>query len=537
MTKSTTTTLLSKFSHLFRKPSREEVVFTPTDSFEVPRETGESLKQKLKSKRRNDAIRSRELNRLRAIIQSGRVSPTSDLIGVVALTAHGRSSGMGSLERTSILNKIDGAEAHLDQWWGAHLSKAAPLHRASAPDSGPTAPAPLEEDDLELDFTGAQSLSEDEPMLRYPASGPVPFSDDALAVTPVDYGLRDAALLYAEGEFAAAESALSSLLADPNVDSDAAEELTFSLFDVYRCSGQQERFEELALDYASRFGRSPAEWFSLDDETAATTTTAQTEVTVASTAQQSIWNCPAVLDAQALADCTARLQASNQACTINWASLQHIDANTAPAFAKQVEEWCGQPVELRWLGTDCLMAALHMCRISDQVSGNEPWWLIELDMLCLLQQLHAFEELALEYCMAFEVSPPHWKTVACKLAPTDDVSEPVTSVTTEPSRSLEIEPKEGYAYVQCALGGNILGDIPSTLDVLQEASLSAKLVTVTCSRLGRIDIDAAGKLLNWAAQFHAHGCKVQFTCVPRLVLVYFHMLGLHRLASLSAGPY
>ena len=35
------------------------------------------------------------------------------------------------------------------------------------------------------------------------------------------------------------------------------------LFDLYRATGQQDRFESLALDYARQFGWSAPQWFSL----------------------------------------------------------------------------------------------------------------------------------------------------------------------------------------------------------------------------------------------------------------------------------
>jgi hypothetical protein len=50
-----------------------------------------------------------------------------------------------------------------------------------------------------------------------------------------------------------------------------------------------------------------------------------------------------------------------------------------------------------------------------------------------------------------------------------------------------------------------------------------------------VDFNAASAILNWAASSDARGCQVQFVCLPRLVLVFFEMLGMHKVASLSSG--
>lgn len=536
LTKSPPPTLLTKFTHLFRKSGNEEAGPEQSTPSESPAEASDSLRQLLKRKRRNDAIRVYELSKLRAIIRDGRGIRPRDLIATTTVPTQPRNSGMGSLERTSILDKIDGAEAHLEQWWGSGSVHGALPQNTSVPDKVVSCPAQNANDELELDFTGMQDLTEDEYTARYPASDPMPFSDDDRALTPVENGLRDAALLYAEGEFAAAESTLSSLLLIPSLDQEASELLTFSLFDLYRCSGQHERFEMLAMDYANRFGRSPAEWFSLENK-ALPVAHADTAAAVSDPQQRTYWKCPPILDSQALADCMAHHPINSLVFSINWLPLQHIDASVAPALAKQLSAWSSRCVELQWLGVHRLIAAVQLCRVSSKVPENEPWWLMQLDMLCLLQQTQEFEELALEYCVAFEVSPPNWKTVACKLVHADEVLQPLEFVTTVPSPSKDTESTLKSTYAIYELCGNIIGDNPSAINELDRAAHLQNRITVSCSRLGRVDINAAGQLFHWVQERQAEGCSVQFTLLPRLVLVYFLMVGMDKLASLSAGPH
>lgn len=535
--KRSTTTLLDKFAHLFRKSGRDEAASVHSTRPESPTETSESLRQLFRRKRHNDAMRVYELSKLRAIIRDGRGIRPRDLIATAAVTTQPRNSGLGSLERTSILNKIDGAEAHLEMWWGSNSGHSALPQKTDVPSPVAPGPTPDEDGDLELDFTGMQDLTEESCTSLYAASGPVPFSDDGRALTAVENGLRDAALLYAEGEFAAAESTLSSLLTDTSLDQDDRELVTFSLFDVYRCSGQQERFEALALDYAKRFGRSPAEWFSIVEKVRLSAPADLCSDTASDPGQQTFWKCPHILDAQALADCSAHYSKNSPVFAVNWLPLQHIDTSVAQALAAQLTLWSSTPLELHWVGVESLEAAIQMCRISSDATENKPWWLIQMDMLCLLQQPQAFEDLALEYCVEFEVSPPNWRTVACKLANAEKVPEAVGSVVSQPLVSQEAGAMHESTYAVHELSGNIIGDNPAALLELHKAAHRQNQLTVSCAHLGRVDINAAGRLFYWVQEQRVAGCSVQFILLPRLVLVYFFMLGMDKLASLSTGSH
>lgn len=530
MKKSPPTPLLTRLTHLFRKSGAE----APDSEQSVPAPAAETdaLKLRLKQKRRDDAIRGREFNQLRNVIRNEQGIRMPQTTGVFVAAPAARNSGMGALGRDSILDKIDGAQAHLEHWWGSESGHAT-LTRM--PEGTQTAAAPIaaDDDDLDLDFTGMQGLSADAPLAADP-----PEHASAAELSPFDSGLRDAALLFAEGEFDAAQTVLTTLLNSPDLDSDATELLTFALFDVYRCAGQQERFDALAMDYAHRFGRSPAEWFVLPQaspplpDLGQATPDADTEP-----AQQTFWECPAILDTQAFSDGISRQTASEPVCAINWASLQHIDAATEKPFSRQIAAWCENPVELQWLGVDALLAALQMCRLSGDASANQPWWLIQLDILCILQRAAEFDELALEYCITFEVSPPSWKNVACILAKSHDTLPVLEFMATVPNSTYETVPINPSTFGVYELRGNITGDMPKALRELRKASNAVAQISVTCSYLGRIDFRAAAALMGWAEDCRARGCQVQFNLLPRLVLVYFHMLGMEKIASVCAGPH
>ena len=64
------------------------------------------------------------------------------------------------------------------------------------------------------------------------------------------------------------------------------------------------------------------------------------------------------------------------------------------------------------------------------------------------------------------------------------------------------------------------------MERLQTASETSPHVVVSCARLIRIDFTATGDILNWVTARQAEDRTVEFVNVPRLVAVFFKMLGL-----------
>jgi ABC-type transporter Mla MlaB component len=536
VTKSSSTTLLSRFAQLFRESDADDDSDSRQSESAVAEAPAEpSLKERMERKRRNDAIKVKELNQLRAILAGGRGIKRGDSADLASPSVLVRTSGMGALERNSILDKIDGAEAHLENWWG---TSTAPAPLTTLPSQARAAAAPAAfMDDMDLDFTDLPGKTEPEPV-RPDLLPSAPAAVEEVPLSALEICLRDAALHHAEGEFNEALQLLAEMLQDTSLAPDAAESLTFALFDVYRCTGLQDRFDALALDYANRFGRSPGEWFSLAELAphAVSESPAQ-ESSFSELAQETTWRCPAILDKQGLADCTSRSPATATLSFINWEALQHIDNAIAPAFAGQLKIWCEHAVELHWKGLDALLAAVQMCKVSGDATRDAAWWLIHLDLLCIQQQPEAYEDMAMDYCIAFEVSPPSWQPAKCRLTTDNDFAVSSEFASTSGSKGFEESVASSSPYASCALQGNLTGEARRALRTLRAASGSVGQITVSCSRLGRVDFNAASALLNWAVNSDARGCQVQFIHLPRLVLVFFEMLGMHKVASLSSGSH
>lgn len=588
--------LLSKVARYFREPEPSHA--DASESVQARNAENEKEKHALQSlierKRQDDLVRRREFNHLRKLRTHSWGSSTPGLVSSAMAFQH--SSGFNMEDRASTIKKIDAIEATMVEGWSK--SKAAsrkPLvlppvapptanPRAAGPAPGARPPKLTERaespsqqeplDDLDLDFTQVLSAptpapapvvqaspkpapkppagaskpaarqdapTEPAPLKPAPAlrnlTPPPDLVEEVLLAEPIENGLQAAAMLFAEGDSAAAEAVLLSLIQGADVGADAADVLASALFDLYRATGQQDGFDVVAMDYAGRFGRSPAEWFSLPDLLKAATTPtaaiAPPPVPLMLQREDSVWTCPPTLDAAGVAALKSRFSGAGVDWHIDWSQVDTIAQEAAKPLSELMTFWVSHPVKLHWSEVPALQRALERNTPADDNSADPLWWLIRLDLLCILGEQDTFESLALDYCVVYEVSPPSWKDLPCEFMQEASAST-FAPINDDPASVLPHETSEAASlYTHCELSGILLGDSPDVMERLQTASETSPHVVVSCARLIRIDFTATGDILNWVTARQAENRTVEFVNVPRLVAVFFKMLGLDGHAKIT----
>jgi STAS domain len=81
------------------------------------------------------------------------------------------------------------------------------------------------------------------------------------------------------------------------------------------------------------------------------------------------------------------------------------------------------------------------------------------------------------------------------------------------------------------LSGQLVGDIGATLRQLDAQLAASPLVTVSCSKLIRVDFIAAGDLLNWVLAKRSESRTVTFAEAHRLVALFFGAMGINEHAG------
>jgi ABC-type transporter Mla MlaB component len=353
-----------------------------------------------------------------------------------------------------------------------------------------------------------------------------------------DPELEEAAIRFANGDDAGAEAGLLEVLS-PQGARHNDEETWYTAFDLYRATGKHDRFESLAIDFASKFNRSAPIWFSMPEMVGAL---ASKEPAASNpTAYKSDWRSPANFGLQTLAALNAALARSTMPWTLDWSILKTIEANAIVPLGKLFASWATQPVQLRFMGAQVLDGVLRTATPSGSRDTNQDIWKLRLEHLRITHRPDEFELAALDFCVTYEVSPPSWESARCeyKLLDVDGVSgvgqaiigEAVRdSVQSEMSRYDDDQSLPSATQVTqlsaVELSGQIYGDPVAVLDTLEGRMLGADVLVISCAKLIRVDFSAAGTLLNWVSARQAEGRLVQFTDVHRLVAAFFHVIGI-----------
>ncbi|WP_367847742.1 hypothetical protein [Rhodoferax sp. WC2427] len=591
--------LLSKVVKFVRNPTTN---WSDLDQPELDKESQYSkqmLKEMIERKKRNDFVRRREFDQLRKLRQR-EAHPSSD---AVERPSFFQSSMQSKLDdRAGTIKKIDDIEAQMSrQWWKAKdtgasqpvrlsghagLQPAQPLHppgqtRAYAA----TEPAPLPTQ-AAARLSNAYAPTDISPLRDERAWNPPPPSAepvvDMLAAldhslnldfdfgvpetaqkaaesVPLDLDLPDldtgvyehnpeleeAAIRFANGDIAGAEEALLTLLRQHPVPP-ARGEVWAALFDLYRATNQQDRFDTEAIDFAGRFGRTAPAWFSIPDQAGLPPESiALPNVAAAGHGGSFTWACPAVLSATSVASLQAALQLRAPASVqIGWASLGVVDSSAVPGLVEVFETWAEQPVQLVFADVEHLQDVLKGHTMSGDATAHPQWWRVRLALLRILHSQDAFDMVALEYCITYEVSPPAWQAALCSFVVLDAPDKVGPRETVGVSTFGSSDFKDSDAGIRTlspglstapvsrgALSGLVLGDASQALAVVDAQSGGSALVVVACDTLVRIDFSAAGSVLNWTAEQHAAGRQVQFTGLHRLAAIFFNVIGINENAT------
>ena len=569
--------LLSKMVRFVRNPTLQ---WTELDSLTEDRESQYSkqmLKEMVERKRRNDFVRRREFDHLRKlrqreVLQGHRTEDASNRPSFF------QSSMASPDERAVTLKKIDEIEAQMSQqWWkskqsGNEAGETMPLTmptgetqpapgpdaqaadaRAFAPtapvtlgsplaaaSAAPTAPSPVAplfaNDSMAVGrFGGVDAALQGDQEVHAPFSPTVPGGVPPVVVQLERFvhepDLEEAAIRYANGDHEGAESGLLQVLEQHRQDDPEQQlELWMTLFDLYRATGQQDRFESLAIDFAAQYSRSAPLWFSLPDQLGVQVSSSD-EAGDAPGRREFSWNAPQRLAVSSVAALQASVERAASPWTLAWSRIAGIDDAAVPLLADLFTRWADKQGQFVFSGVDRLETLLEiMTQSGDRTSGTE-WWRLRMSALRLMGRPDEFELVALDYCVTFEVSPPSW------VAPKCGYSDDNASANAQPQANerdmlasdfgeLTLPPPidNGPAAL---LSGVIEGDAVPLLQPLQELVKPGVPLVIACDKLMRIDFAAAGSVLNWAADLQSQGHVVHFQNLHRLSAVFFNVIGIN----------
>jgi hypothetical protein len=524
------------------------------------------LKAMIERKRRNDFVRKREFDMLRKLRREGLSSEQ-----LAALAGSSRlDDSEARLADTPAARADVGVKAKIDeieqQMVGDGYSPAA--RRQAAFFNAPTQPA-----GLAPQSAGPPAAPRRDDADHLPALPPLPDLDRPAAgaaaqagagLSPLavnvdaasaDFGnafavevsevvhdpeLDEAVIAFANADFTQCEQSLAGLTGVGGSRAQHAE-TWLVLFDLYRATGQQHKFEGLALDYAQQFGWSAPQWFSMP-KLVAEAAAEEKPSPIARVTGEVGWVCPEILDIDSVARLRSQTLQMPLPWVFDWSALRSIDAEAANDLSQLFRQWANEQLDMRWLAGDNFFTVLGDAAPTGVRDADPAFWIVRLDALRLANRPDQFDETAIDYCVTYEVSPPSWERAKAKVRISGSghstQSPPLSQVGEVSTTFFESSLSEDSAPVGSAvkmatveLSGQLVGDIGPTLSKLDRELSSAPVVTVSCAKLIRVDFIAAGDLLNWVLAKRSENRTITFADAQRLVALFFGAMGINEHAK------
>ncbi len=343
--------------------------------------------------------------------------------------------------------------------------------------------------------------------------------------------LEEAAILYSNGQAQPAALVLRQSLDDPELA--GYQPLAWlMLLDLHQCVGDRVGFEALALQYAARFESSPPGWSeSLSPASAAARSTPGAPE--ASSCRSLVLS--GALDAS-IAERVGRLAENGEGeARLDCSQAASLDAAGAQALLGLLSRVERAGTGLTVSGADRLFALARASIEPGRRDPSEACWMLALQALRLLQQQQAFDDLGIEYCVTYEVSPPSWEPLAGSIrvvlaqdAGDGPASAPIAASVATPAAARTAATPNGAFVLQ----GEVLGRMQDELQALRAFASGRGDVVVDCRSLRRMEFVAAGDLLNEVATMRSAGRQVLFVEPNYLVYALMLVMGIHDLAEI-----
>src|SRR5688500_7203405 len=314
--------------------------------------------------------------------------------------------------------------------------------------------------------------------------------------------LENAALLYANGQAAGARALLEQGVVDDH-DTKQSPLAWLALFDLLQRAGDRNAFDQLALQYSVQFERSAPGWEGPDGAPNAPKAAGGYMAVTGKLTGDSALQIEGVRRAITKKTAHAKLDLSSVA-TFDEAGARLLAAALAEARRARLALTLDRPQKLK--------AALDAAVKSGR-EGGEGAWLLSLEMLQWAHDQATFDDRAIEYAIAFEMSPPSWEPPPLAIDPLEP--------------STEAPPLEGRTDGEIVtLSGVLAGHSAANVERLQDFAHGRQVVMVDMAAVERIDFVCAGSLLNAVTRIEGQRKAVQVLGASPIIRALLLLIGL-----------
>lgn len=317
--------------------------------------------------------------------------------------------------------------------------------------------------------------------------------------------VEQAVLFYANGRTGEAAESLRQAI---NGQASNAQQAWQLLFDLYETTGQRQSFEELALDYAVRLERSPPTW--LASRAASKDAAATRYPSYIFGAGRSLQN------GESLETFYDECRNSDAVLLDFSKALVADDAHLGNLCAV-VQKVVAMGKEVLLAGDDAFAVRLNASRNAGKL-GNQGWLLL-LQLLQLQAKPQEFDEVALDYAVRFEMSPPSYT--------------PPKQRNGQDKKAAAVSRPDNHAF---AMHGVLNMGAAEVFEELRKFAEKRDPVEVDLSDVQRIDFAAVGLFVDTAETLGRQGKKVEFKGGNGMINLFLQMAGVAQFATIRSEP-
>ncbi len=327
--------------------------------------------------------------------------------------------------------------------------------------------------------------------------GPVAIS--ASEAAPV---IEEAAILFANGQTDLVEPILLNAIAE---DALGSTPLTVwgMLFDLYQITGQRTQFENLSIEYASKFEMSPPAW--LESGTVATQAPSAPRTATPGVAFSGKLDAGIVKQLERIKN----MAGMSNVLKLEFARVSEVDPIGCGLLFNVLKKLQKSGHNLILVGAAELAEKIRSILAVGRRDETEAPWLLLLELLRLLNRESEFEETSIDYCITFEVSPPAF------VSPQDKV----VTASEESAEQEDAADRFMMPVVIDARNDTLLQNITAHVHQHNPAILD-------CARLARMDFTAAGWLFGGLTPLINSGRVIELHNANHFVTALCNVMGI-----------
>ena len=213
---------------------------------------------------------------------------------------------------------------------------------------------------------------------------------------------QEAAVLYAAGHSNAAIALLKDEIKDATGRSN--KQAWLMLFDLYQLAQSKQEYESLSMLFTVKFEQSPPAWTESGDQGADPRRNASRE-------RKDFFTLKPGPDGELAAEIAKFGAFADEQGTVRLdvGKVTAITPEEATLFTAALTRLRRKRTPMWFNNLDSLDKVLRAAFNERATETQRPYWLLLFELLILQGKAPEFEELGLEYAVAFEMSPPNWE--------------------------------------------------------------------------------------------------------------------------------